>query len=168
MKSKRNLIGIFSILIIALLILGISINTRGDKTISLDINSAEDNSILLAKLKNKDLRLEVAKSSEAQAYGLMNRESMDENSGMLFIFAESSKRTFYMKNTLISLDIIYFDEELKVQQIYKNTKPNQTSELYPSSNKTKLVLELNGGWSSDSDLQIGDKLEIVQIEPSKD
>lgn len=109
---------------------------------------------------NIEINAEVARSAEKTTNGLMNRTSMPTNSGMLFIFSDNVPRTFWMKNTLIPLDIIFLDPNLKVVALHKSTKTNQTAEVYPSVLPAKYVLELNGGWSQNNDLQIGDTILI--------
>jgi uncharacterized membrane protein (UPF0127 family) len=119
-----------------------------------------DTSIVTLRFDNNEISAEVAASSLKQEKGLMGRTSLPENGGMLFVFPESIPRTFWMKDTLISLDIIYFDETLKVVNLHKATKVNQTVEIYPSILPAKYVLEMAGGWSELNGLQIGDSLTI--------
>lgn len=103
---------------------------------------------------------EIADSAEERATGLMGRESLGENEGMLFIFPETQQVSFWMKNTLIPLDIIFIKEDFTIDSIAKNTKPLQTDELYDSQGEVKYVLEVNAGFSDENSYSIGDKLEI--------
>ena len=75
------------------------------------LSQLDDNSTINMKLDKGDqvLNLEVARSDQKVLQGLMNRTSLSENKGMFFIFQELGYRTFWMKNTLISLDIIFLD-----------------------------------------------------------
>lgn len=107
-----------------------------------------------------NLKLEVANTHDKREYGLMDRTSLDWNSGMLFIFEEPQNLSFWMKNTLISLDIIFLDSSQKVINIHKNTIPNNTKNIYSSNNLAKYALEVNGGWSDYYSVQAGDYFEF--------
>lgn len=106
----------------------------------------------------EQLNVEVADNPQAWEQGLMLRSSMSANNGMLFVFDVIEGRTFWMKDTLIPLDIIFFDQDLKVVNLYSNTKPDQTSELYPSQTPIKYALETNAGWATTVGLQKGDQI----------
>ena len=75
------------------------------------------------ELKGKRFSVEVAETREKQALGLMFRESLPEDHGMVFIFPVEGMRSFWMKNTKIPLDIFYFDEDLKLVSVSENTPP---------------------------------------------
>ena len=80
---------------------------------------------------------------------------------MLFIFAGESSRSFWMKNTKIPLDIIYFDRNLELVSV-SNAKPCRTAQCrgYPSAGPAMYVLELNAGLAQELDLAEGDRLEV--------
>ena len=96
-----------------------------------------------------EVKCETADTFYKQAIGLMNREKLDENQGMIFIFDDEKPREFWMKNTLIPLDIIFLDKDFKIVSIIKNAQPCKTidCEIYPSINPAKYVIEINGGFS---------------------
>ncbi len=71
----------------------------------------------------KEYDIELADTPYERQTGLMYRTEMNSNNGMLFIFEDSAIRSFYMKNTLISLDLIFLNESLEIISIYKNTTP---------------------------------------------
>lgn len=106
--------------------------------------------------------LEVADSAEEWSKGLMSRTSIPENSGMIFIFPDTAYRNFWMKDTLISLDIIYVDHNLKVVDIHHSTKPNQTATTYPSALPAKYAIELPGGTAKKLNIQVGNSLNFSQ------
>lgn len=91
------------------------------------------------------LLVEVVNTPADRARGLMYRKSMGENEGMLFIFAKPEYLSFWMKNTLIPLSIAYFNSDRRITDIH-DMKPNQTKELYHSSEKAMYALEVNQGW----------------------
>jgi len=91
----------------------------------------------------------------------MHRGSMENNQAMLFIFPNIQMRSFYMKNTIIPLDIIYLDENKKVVSIQKNAKPMDETSL-PSSAPAKYVLEINGGLSDELNIVEGDSIAFTK------
>ncbi len=131
----------------------------------LDIKTVSDNSTVTLKHipSNRKIELEVAKSIEKRMNGLMLKTSLEENSGMIFISEQESEMTFWMKNTLVSLDVIYLDKNLKVVSFHESTQKNQTTEVYPSNGKALYGIELNAGWSEKNNLNVGDQFEIVGI-----
>ncbi|HUT22534.1 MAG TPA: DUF192 domain-containing protein [Candidatus Bipolaricaulota bacterium] len=91
--------------------------------------------------------VEVADSGEAQERGLMFREKLESNQGMFFVFDEEDIYSLWMKNTLIPLDMIWLDENLKIVSIFSNAQPCQTPtcESIKPLKKAKYILEINGG-----------------------
>ena len=88
--------------------------------------------------------VEVAKTDEEQAMGLMNRLDLKNNSGMLFLFDNEKKASFWMKNTFIPLDIIFINKNGSINKIYKNSKPKSLKRI-KSKGKVLAVLEINAG-----------------------
>lgn len=103
------------------------------------------------------LDIEIADSDYEIQTGLMYREQMDANQAMLFIFPDVAYHSFYMKNTLISLDIIFIDEALRVANISQNAKPMDESGI-PSGIPVQYVLEVNAGLSESWGLKAGDRI----------
>jgi uncharacterized protein len=128
--------------------------------ISDPLSKLKDGDFITAKIKNKTMNLEVAKSMSARETGLMNRYYIGANTGMLFIFEDENYQTFWMKDTLISLDIIYLDKDFKVVSFYSNTMPDQTYTTYNSIYKAKYVIETNAGFSDSINLKLGDKFSF--------
>lgn len=97
-----------------------------------------------------EIKAEVADTIYQQAIGLMNRTNMPEDKGMLFIFGSEAKKEFWMKNTLIPLDMIFLDKDFKIVNIIENAQPCKIldCELYSSTGPAKYVIEINGGLSS--------------------
>ena len=115
-------------------------------------------------LKGQTFLVELADDNNSRAMGLMFREKLADDAGMLFIFPDVFRRAFWMKNTLIPLDILYFDEDRILVSISENTPPckNTTTRCpnYPSSKPAKYVLEINAGLSRKYGFQPGDELNI--------
>lgn len=114
------------------------------------------------KLKGETFSVEVADTPDKQQLGLMFRDSLPEDHGMLFIFPNERMRSFWMRNTRIPLDIIYFDADYRVVSIAKGAKPCRTTRCpgYPSDGPAKYVLELNAGLANQLGIQEGDLMEV--------
>ena len=124
------------------------------------LRRSNDGDIVQIKSGNQIINAKVARSDGAQQQGLMNVTNMSANEGMIFVFDDLQPRTFWMKNTLISLDIIYLDENLRVVNLHENTATNQTTVVYPSQLPAAYVLEVNGGVANNLEMKIGDILSI--------
>lgn len=107
------------------------------------------------------IELEVAKTEEELAYGLMNRSSMKEDHGMIFVFNEEANRTFWMKNTYIPLDIAFLDKNKQIINIYANATPLNTQKTYSSSEPAMYVIEMNAFWFGDKDISEGDLIKFT-------
>jgi len=114
------------------------------------------------ELGGKSFAVEIADTREKQALGLMFRDEMPADEGMLFIFPKEAPRSFWMKNTRIPLDIMYFDKDLNMVSISADTPPCKVSRCpsYPSVAPAKYVLELNAGAASELGVGPGDRLTI--------
>lgn len=105
---------------------------------------------------------EVKDTNEERALGLMGRENLNEDEGMLFIFETPGGYNFWMKNMLIPIDIIFLDENKKIITIYENVSPCVTEpcELYPPSTNTLYVVETKAGFSSRHNLEEGQTVDF--------
>jgi uncharacterized membrane protein (UPF0127 family) len=101
--------------------------------------------------------VEVARTPREQATGLMNRESLAPDRGMLFPYAPAQNASFWMKNTLIPLDIIFIREDGTIARIAANTVP-LSLEPIPSLEPVAAVLELAGGRAAELGIEPGDKV----------
>jgi uncharacterized membrane protein (UPF0127 family) len=109
-------------------------------------------------------KLEIAKSEAELQKGMMNRLDADvcERCGMLFVFEDVQPRSFWMKDTLIPLEITFLESDGKV--INKHTaKENQTSELYNSNKPAKYVLEYKPNSTLAGEIKIGDVININKL-----
>ena len=108
------------------------------------------------------LDIEIADNEFETTRGLMYRKSMSEKQGMLFIFPYEDYRSFWMKNTHISLDIIYADEKGVLGSAQKFTTPFSEASL-PSELPTKYVLEVNAGFWDKYNLEKGCRLSFSTL-----
>lgn len=103
--------------------------------------------------------IELANTEAKRAQGLMYRTEMKENQGMLFIFDDEDYRSFWMKNTILPLDMIFVNSEFEIVNIRKNTTPYDLSQ-YTSTGPAKYVVEVNAGFCSKYNIKKGDKISI--------
>ena len=101
--------------------------------------------------------LEIAKTNEERAKGLMFRKSMPQDHGMLFIFHDARPISMWMKNTLISLDMIFVSGEGMVTSIIQHTTP-LSEEIITSDQPAQAVIEVNAGVAQKIGLAPGDKI----------
>ena len=103
------------------------------------------------------LYVEIADTEDLQAYGLMQRTSLDENAGMLFVYPDQEIRGVWMKNTLLALDVLFFSESGQIVSMLRNLQPcKQTPcSIYNSQNKARYMLEVNTGFIDKHDIKIG-------------
>tara|TARA_B100000609_G_C16964056_1_gene305473 strand:- start:133 stop:585 length:453 start_codon:yes stop_codon:yes gene_type:complete len=111
-------------------------------------------SIDVNKNNSQELSLDIADNEQKRSYGLMNREYMKPNSGMLFIWKDSQIRSFWMKNTHFNLDLFFLNNHSEIIEIYKNARAFDKTNI-KSKEKVKYVLEMNAG---EQNFKIGNKL----------
>ena len=111
--------------------------------------------IKVNKNNSQELSIELADTVHKRSYGLMNREDMKSNSGMLFIWKDRQIRNFWMKNTYFNLDLFFLNDQGKIIEIYKNAKAFDETNI-KSKEKVKYVLEMKAG---EQNFQIGNKLK---------
>jgi uncharacterized membrane protein (UPF0127 family) len=114
-----------------------------------------------AQGKETKITVEIADTPEAREKGLMFREEMPENHGMLFLMPEESIQVFWMKNTPLPLDMLFIDRDWKIVGTIENATPYSTDQL--SINKPSIyILEVNGGFCSRHGINKGDSVEFVK------
>lgn len=107
--------------------------------------------------------VEIADTDETRARGLMFRDQLAEAHGMLFIHDNEAPQAYWMKNTRIALDILYFDDERRLVSQQRDVPPcsgGNRCPPYPSSAPARYVLELNAGEARRIDLQNGALLQF--------
>ncbi len=102
--------------------------------------------------------IELAITIEDQAKGLMFRTDMAEDAGMLFYFGEETERGFWMKNTLIPLDIIFIKTDGTIHYVHEKAIPEDLTRI-PSYGPVTAVLEINGGMAEKLNIQKGDTIK---------
>jgi len=110
-------------------------------------------------------KVEVARTPEEQAQGLMFRESLPAKSGMLFLFPDGEVHKFWMKNTMIPLDMIWMDSGGKVLFVSANTPPCKADPCptYGPDAPASSVLEIAGGKAKVEKIEVGSLVRFVDI-----
>lgn len=110
------------------------------------------------------IKVEIADDNQERDDGLMFREALGKNSGMLFVFEDEDYRSFWMKNTLIPLDILFINDDLEIVDI-KNAVPckEDPCALYKSSAPARYALEINSNFTIENGVNTGDKLQKTKL-----
>ncbi|MEM7752931.1 MAG: DUF192 domain-containing protein [Pseudomonadota bacterium] len=106
--------------------------------------------------------VEVADTPAERSQGLMHREDMPRSAGMLFVYERPQPVSFWMRNTLIPLDMIFMDAEGTVQRVHENAIPLDETSI-PGGTEIQYVLEINGGLSSRLGIVEGSELRHPAI-----
>ena len=106
---------------------------------------------------NDRIYVEIADTEALRAQGLMHRNHLSENDGMLFVYADQGIRGVWMKNTLLALDVLFLSEDGKIVSILKNLPPCQqiNCPVYSSKQKARYMLEVNAGFIDRHNIQLG-------------
>jgi uncharacterized membrane protein (UPF0127 family) len=106
--------------------------------------------------------VELARTDAERARGLMHRRALGRDAGMLFLFDETAEHAFWMKDTLIPLDMIFIGEDGRVTGVVARAVPG---DLTPRSagGPSRYVLEVNGGWAEAHGVAPGDRVRFENV-----
>jgi len=120
--------------------------------------------------------LELAVDADTRALGLMNRASIDEHGGMLFVFPDSgvARQSFWMKNCLVDIDIVYLDRAGRITAMHRmKAEPPRVDDeseteyearvgrnLYPSGYPAQFAIEVRSGWLDQLNLKVEDRIDL--------
>lgn len=122
------------------------------------ISACSQNKVIINK---NIIKVEVADTPEERSHGLMFRESLCDNCGMLFVFENEDYHNFWMKNTIIPLDMIFISEDNKIIDIIQAEPCKEDPcQVYKPKEKAKYILEVNKEYSSSNNLRTGDNVKI--------
>jgi uncharacterized membrane protein (UPF0127 family) len=113
-------------------------------------------------VKDVVIQVEVADTPETQAQGLMGREKLGKNDGMLFVFPEEALLRFWMKETWIPLDIIFVSKDYEIIDVIHNAPPCTESpcQIYSSTGNGRYAIEVNAGFAGINNIKVGDKVDF--------
>ena len=119
-------------------------------------NSTQKLHIGLHKLTigDKDVYVEIANSHASRSFGLMQRKSLPQDEGMIFVYPEADFRSFWMKDTLIPLSLAYIDRNGRIFQLVDMEPLDESS--HPSTEPAQFALEVNQGWFEKNGIKVGD------------
>ncbi|MES2729531.1 MAG: DUF192 domain-containing protein [Pseudomonadota bacterium] len=103
------------------------------------------------------IRTEIADTAQSVSTGMMYRTSMPAGTGMLFVLPQPSDVQFWMKNTLVPLDMVFIDENRVIQKIHANAIPHDET-LIPAGGLVSYVLEIPSGSAAEMGISVGDKI----------
>lgn len=126
-----------------------------------NISQENNTTLTFSSAPENPFTIEIVDTPQTRNQGLMSRTELPETSGMLFLFPESDTRQFWMKNTLIPLDIIYAQDNT-ITQIIEFVPPCKSDpcDAYPSSDAVNQAIELNAGTAKKLNLQSGDTFSL--------
>jgi len=145
LSNKRNLLFPFILLVVAVIVGWVFL---AKPLYPLVIHTAD---------KDFPLRVELADTPKKLEKGLMFRTSLAPDKGMLFVFQNEQKVAFWMKNTLIPLDMIFIKSNGKIDFIHHNARPKDETPI-PSPDNVIAVLEIAGGQADKHNIKTGDSI----------
>ena len=106
--------------------------------------------------------VEIADDPSERSQGLMDRTKLCEKCGMLFIFDQPQEVSFWMKNTLIPLDMIFVSEDMKIVKVHENVQPCESDPCptYSSDESVKYVVETNADFVRENGIEVGNIILI--------
>lgn len=119
--------------------------------------------IFTTEYQSVSVSVEIADEPSEWETGLMFREKLPEKHGMLFVFPDEKERRFWMKNTLIPLDMVFVSSNLTIIHIVENAQPCKKSpcRVYSSNGNAKYVIEVGSGFCKKHNITEGSKIKIV-------
>ncbi len=165
-KKLRIRLFIVCLMLIVLIISYISyINFKQQTAVYLDKANTEISQVCFKQANipiNKCFSVEIAQTAAEREKGLMFREKLNSENGMLFVFPQSKVYGFWMKNTLIPLDIIWIDENKTIVDVKEDVLPckEEKCEVYYPNKEALYVLEINAGLAKEKNLSVGEKVEF--------
>lgn len=115
------------------------------------------------KINNTIFQVELASTKDEQIKGLSGRDNLPQGTGMLFVFNDYQERTFWMKEMLIPIDIIWIKDNKVVGIVNSTPTPNPDEPGIPtfdSPDKVNYVLEINSGKARQNSIKVGDMVEF--------
>ena len=164
MITRKPHFYIFIIILCSSFVFALSTFTANARTLD-DLEDLEKGSVSIKLNSNESIEFSVliAESNKDRRQGLMHIEFMEENQGMLFLFNPPRRVSMWMRNTPMSLDILFINRNGEVINMEENTTPYSTKAL-SSGGTIRWVLEINGGLAKKMGIKTGD---LVLLESTK-
>lgn len=151
-----------SLVLIFLFIVIVLIANNFNKFENFNDNQIKSDSVVISD--GHVIYVTLAENKDEWAKGLMHVEKLEDDYGMFFIFNDDEVRNFWMKDTLIALDMIFIDSEFKIINIVHDARPciNESCEIHSSIFPARYVLEVNSGFCVKNNVSINDSLRLVR------
>lgn len=172
-NNKRIIIAIVLILALGLFLLRPvlfetkrTIPKKSPNTITMEPQFTKEGRLVFRNAENDTLKvvdIEIADDDQERTQGMMYRTKMTYDRAMLFIMDYEREQSFWMRNTKMSLDIIYVNGDLEIVTIYKHTQPYSESPI-PSFKKAKYVVETAAGFCDRYNIKEGDFIEFTRAQ----
>jgi uncharacterized protein len=172
-KQKQTIaISLLVVLIIVVVIIFIKGSQKGIHRVNPVISKQEQQvqepvfrndgelTFLSGNKKLKTITMEIAKDEMARNQGLMFRKTMPDSCGMLFVFEQMQPLSFWMKNTIMPLDIIFIDDKFRIITIAKNTVPYSEKSI-PAGSDGMYVVEVNAGFTDTYHIREGNTITFT-------
>ncbi len=168
MNKTRYISCIFITALVLVLTIPLVVSCKGERVVKTDaVSFTKEGELMLYKSTSDSLittlEIEIADTDYDTQTGLMYRDQLGANQGMLFVFPETAMHSFHMKNTKIALDLLFIDENLRIVHMVQNAQPMDETGL-SSQFPVIHVLEVNGGYAAKWKLQTGDRIVYQKIE----
>lgn len=108
-------------------------------------------------INNNYWNVEIAANDAARTAGLSNRKSLRVKNGLLFVFEKLDNHSFWMKDMLIPIDMVFFDDKWQIVLIESNLQPNSFPKVFGNKTKSQYVLEINALEADSYGLKVGDR-----------
>ena len=118
-----------------------------------------DSTTALVVFSNDTVRAEVANTSALRSRGLMYRQEVPAGTGMLFVWENEGVRSFWMRNTPVSLDVAFIDSNFEIVDIQQMDA--ETSDVHDGARPAMYALEVRQGWFAENDITVGDRCEVI-------
>ena len=152
MKAKR-ILSVLGVVIVAVLAT-LYINLENDER-DISERKVAGATFKLLDIEGVRVRAEIASTSDKMSLGLGGREVLEEGKGMWFVFPEEGMHGIWMKAMKISIDIVWFDKNMKIVAIKEDVSPESYPEIFFPSSKSLFVLELPSGFVKKHQINIG-------------
>jgi len=164
--SKKKWIILSAALIILIIIIAIAMPKKIDQdTASAAPQFKKEGELFFLRSNDQPVTgidIEIADNDSRREIGMMGRPAMEEMQGMLFVFNEEFYASFWMKNCVLSLDMIFINKTGSIVTIHKNTTPF-SEQSYTATAPTLLVLEVNAGFTDRHNVSAGDRITWKRI-----
>ncbi len=150
---------------ILLVVVGFAVQRNQTNESPLSFEATTNSSLTAVTVNDKTFTVEIAQTEEQKAQGLSGRETLDKNSGMIFVFVPTTIPTFWMRDMKFALDFVWISENLEVIDITRNVPPPEPNTplaalpQYSPKSEVKYVLEINAGQADG--ISIGDRVTIL-------